>query len=178
MRWLVLPALLLIPPLGCGGDEKNARISRGESNDTPSQPGTPTPQPASPLEASRTGMKRFIEESRSLLRDMDGMTDPVVYKQRAETVREAYSRIPTPPANNPALEECHKAAKQIASGFEVGNINLELLARAQQPEQKFVADAAIDGFRRLAGNLKSAIDDVESALAENRAPKPIPFWKN
>jgi hypothetical protein len=120
-----------------------------------------TPEQVQPRDAKvaefQAGMKKFIEEARSVTRTMDLSPDRASYNKRVESVQEAYSRIPDPPPGNESLAMCYKAARQITVNFKKGDLFLKI--------------NSVEGFRATRNGQRADVDELERAVNEARIPK-------
>lgn len=142
-----------------------------KTDQRPSKP----PEPAEPVNPRiaefREAMKKFIEEARSLSRTMDLVPEQASYNRRIESVQDAYSRIPDPPADNEPFALCYKAARQITTNFELGTMYLEIVARYLRINSQEGADENVKNFRDLGKRQKIDLDELEAAVNDGRVPK-------
>lgn len=144
-----------------------------QQNTTPVPSNAPdAAKPVDPRIAEfRDGMKKFIEEARSLARTMDLVPEQSSYNRRIESVQDVYSRIPDPPAGSEPFAMCHKAARQITTNFELGTMYLEIVSRYLRINSQEGADENVKNFRDLGKRQKTALDELEAAVNEGRVPK-------
>jgi hypothetical protein len=113
-------------------------------------------------------MKKFIEEAKSLTRAMELLPDRASYKKRIDSLEDVYSRIPEPP---PIYKSHHKAARQIAADFGVGELHLMLKDDALRADNEAGAKQSIRELRDLGAKLRADIDELERAMKDERIPK-------
>jgi hypothetical protein len=146
---------------GCKPGTDPSGTASNRSGETPSerkhvsQPKAvqPAPAPEQPKDTKvvgfQSGIKKFIEEARSLTRTMELLADRASYKKRIDSVEETYSRIPDPPAGNEPLAMCYKAARQITVNFKVGDLYLKFIDDFLRLNSKEGADKSVKQFREL-----------------------------
>jgi len=119
----------------------------------------------------RTHFKKFIDEARSLTRTMDLLPDRAAYKNRVNSVEEAYSRIPDPPSGNEALAMCCKSARQISANFQVGDVYLGYTNDFLHLGSRDGADKSLKHFHDLGKQQRVDLDELEAAVKDGRVPK-------
>jgi hypothetical protein len=180
----VVATCFALTPTGCnkpGTDASSTPPSQqGDKTADPGRVSQPKavqrdPEPVQPKDTKaaefQAGVKKFIEEARSLTRAMELLPDRASYKKRIDSIEEVYSRIPEPPPGNEALGMCYKAARQITVNFKGGDLYLKFIDDFLRLGSKEGADKSVKQFRELGSKQKADLDELESALKEGRVPK-------
>lgn len=158
-------------PAGDGGGVPPSRSGEAPSNFERER----TLEQVKPKDAKvaefQAGVKKFIEEARSLTRAMELLPDRASYMKRIESLQEAYSRIPDPPAANETLSMTYKAARQITVNFKVGDLYRKLIDDYLRLNSEEGAEKSVKQFREFGNRQRADLEELEAAINEGRVPK-------
>lgn len=116
---------------------------------------------------------KFTAEAKSVNNAAELLPSLATFSKRKDLLEEIFTRIPDRPAGNALAEEYHKACKQILLSMEVHELALSTLTRYSAQMTADEKTSAVNRLKMLVGKFREEINELESAINLNRAPKKL-----